>query len=168
MAGVFEVHRALEAFGVLETGAGRQAKRIVAWGATIGAATGLAVVAGIVIATVPVVAADNAYWSVSGPPCPVATPAGIHRIGRPLAQVIDFGEGRFARISGAVVCTDLIDGAFGLVKGTACQFNSPRALGVWSDGGSSFYDIPRGLPATVTVSRTGPPRCVLAAHYGGD
>ena len=152
--------------GILESGAGRRAERIVALGAAIGGIAGVLIVAGIEIATIPVVAANKVYWSVSGPPCHVAEPAEIHRIGRPLIQVTVFGEGRFARISGAVLCSDLTDG-IGLIQGAACQFNSPRALGVWSEGGSSFYDIPSG-PATVTVSRTRPPRCVLAAHYSGD
>ncbi len=167
MPSVFDVHRALEGFGVLEAGTGRKAKRIVALGMTIGGAIGLAVVAGIQIAAVPLSAAKKAFWTVEGPPCPTATPAQIHRIGRPLAQVVDFGEGRFSRISGAVVCTDLTDGTFGLVKGTECQFNAPRALAVGSEGGFAYFDVPDGR-ATVTVSRNRPPRCVLAAHYAGD
>lgn len=167
MPSVFDVHRALESFGVLETGAGRQAKRIMAWGLGIGAAIGVVVVAGIEIVTVPHVAAQQSFWTVEGPPCPEATPAQIRRIGRPLAQVVDFGEGRFSRISGAVLCTDLTDGAFGLVKGTECQFNGPRALAVGSEGGFAYFDVPDG-PATVTVSRTRPPRCVLASHYKGE
>jgi hypothetical protein len=167
MRGVFGIHRTLESFGVMETGAGSKAKRIVALGLGVGSLVGVVMVAGIVIATVPRAAANRAYWTVEGPPCPPATPAQIHRIGRPLAQVVDFGEGRFSRISGAVVCTDLTDGAFGLVKGTACQFNAPRALAVGSEGGFAYFDVPDG-PATVTVSRDRPPRCVLAAHYTGD
>jgi len=165
MSGVLE---SLEAFGVLEVGTGRTAKRIVAWGAGVGALVCLAVVAGVVIATPRLEAADKAYWTVSGPPCPTATPAEIHRIGRPLLQVIEYGEGHFARISGAVECDDLTDGGAGLIKGTACQFSGPRALWVSSEGGSSYYDIRYGGPATVTVSRTAPPRCVLAAHFNGD
>lgn len=168
MPGLLDIHRTLETFGVLEVGTGPGAKRIVAWGAGIGALAGLTAVAVIVIATKPLEAANRAYWTVSGPPCPAATPAEIHRIGRPLAQVIEYGEGHFARISGAVECTDLTDGGIGLVKGTACQFNAPRALWVSSEGGSSYFDIRAGGPATVTVSRTQPPRCVLAAHYAGE
>lgn len=167
MRRLFEVHEKLASFGVLEAGTGRRAKRIVAWGMGIGAAVGLIIVAGIQIATVPAASADKAYWTVEGPPCPTATPAQIHRIGRPLAQVIDFGEGRFSRISGAVVCTDITDGVFGLVKGTTCQFNAPRALAVGSEGGFAYFDVPGG-PATVTVSRDRPPRCVRAAHYTGE
>jgi hypothetical protein len=167
MPGLFDVHKTLESFGVLEVGTGRRAKRIVALGVSAGAVVGLVIVAGIQIATIPHVAAEKAYWTVEGPPCPTATPAQIHRIGRPLAQVVDFGEGRFSRISGAVLCTDLTDGTFGLVKGTECQFNGPRALAVGSEGGFAYFDVPDG-PATVTVSRDRPPRCVLAAHYAGD
>jgi hypothetical protein len=154
--------------GILECGAGRKAERIVALGIAAGAVVGLIVVAGIQIATVPRVAADKAYWTVSGPPCPVTTPAAQGRMARPLSQVVVFGQGRFARVSGAVLCTDLTDGVLGLVTGTACQFNGPRALAVWSEGGAAFFDMPGGQPATVTVSRTHPPRCVLAAHYQGD
>jgi hypothetical protein len=168
MPGVLEVHKALAAFGVLEVGTGREARRIVLWGVSIGALVGLAAVAGLMITTVPFATADKAYWTVSGPPCPTATPAEIHRIGRPLAQVVEFGEGHFARISGAVECNDLTDGGVGLIKGTACQFSGPRALWVSSEGGSSYYDIRYGGPATVTVSRTAPPRCVLGAHFNGD
>jgi hypothetical protein len=160
--------KTLEAFGVLEVGTGRQARRIVAWGAGLSAVIGLAVVAGVVIATPHLEASEKAYWTVSGPPCPAATPAEIHRIGRPLAQVTEFGEGHFARISGAVECNDLTEGGIGLIKGTACQFSGPRALWVSSEGGSSYYDIRAGGPATATVSRTRPPSCVLAAHYNGN
>ncbi len=166
MPGVHEIHEALASFGVLEAGTGRRAKRIVALGLTIGAAASFVVVAGITIATVPRLAAEKAYWTISGLPCPTATPAEIHRIGRPLAQVTVFGEGSFARISGSVLCADLTDN-FGMVVGTACQFNAPRALWVSSEGGSSYYDIAKGGPATVTVSRTRPPRCVLAGRFTG-
>jgi hypothetical protein len=152
--------------GILESGAGRKARRIMAIGMAAGAAVGVIVVAGIQIATVPVAAADKAYWTVSGPPCPLTTQA-AEATGRPLAQVIDFGEGRFARSSGAVLCSDVTDG-LGLVKGTTCQFNAPRRLAVWSGGGAGFFDLSNGGPATVTVSRSRPPRCVLAAHYSGD
>ena len=168
MSGVSELHKALEAFGLLEVGTGRQARLIVAWGVSLGALVGLVLVSAVVISTPRLEAADKAYWTVSGPPCPAATPAEIHRIGRPLAQVISYGEGHFARISGAVECDDLTEGGIGLIKGTACQFSGPRALWVSSEGGSSYYDISNGGPATVTVSRTQPPRCVLAAHYKGN
>jgi hypothetical protein len=152
--------------GILESGAGRKAQRIMAIGVAAGAAVGLGVVAGIQLATVPVAAADKAYWTVSGPPCPTTTEAAL-AVGRPLAQVVDFGEGRFARSSGAVVCIDDTD-AMGLVKGTTCQFSAPRRLAVWSKGGAAFFDVWSGGPATVTVSQSRPPRCVLAAHYSGD
>jgi hypothetical protein len=154
--------------GILETGVGRRAERIFAVGIGVSAVAGLVMVVGIEIATLSHARTDKAYWTVSGPPCPVATPAEIHRIGRPLAQVSDFGEGRFARISGAVECNDVTDGVFGVVKATVCQFSRPRALGVWSEGGDQFYDFRNGERATVTASRTQPPRCVLAAHYTGD
>ncbi len=167
MPGVREVHEALAAFGMLEAGTGRKAQRIVALGLTIGATVSVAVVAGIIIATIPRMAAEKAYWTISGPPCPPATPAEIHRIGRPLAQVMEYGEGHFARVSGAVLCNDLTD-SFGMVVATACQFNAPRALWVSSEGGSGYYDIAGGGPATVTVNRTQPPRCVLAARFNGD
>lgn len=167
MRGLFEAHKALEEFGLFESGTGRQGKRIVALGLGVGAAISLVVVIGIIVAGAPHFAAEKAYWTVSGPPCPTATPAEIRRISRPLAQVTEFGEGHFARVSGEVLCNDLPDG-FGLVQGTACQFNSPRALWVSSEGGSAYYDIAYGGPATVTVSRSHPPRCVLAAHFNGD
>ena len=153
--------------GMFESGAGRRAQRIMIWGLAGGAVVGALIVAAIQIATVPRIAADRAYWTVSGPPCPATTQAALAGIGRPLAQVSDFGEGRFARVSGAVLCSDLTDG-FGVVQGTACQFNRPRALAVWSQGGAAFYDLPGGQPATVTVSRAHPPRCVMAARYDGE
>jgi len=124
------------------------------------------VVAGIHFATVPVTAADKAYWAVSGPPCPAVTAAAL-AVGRPLTQVFTFDQGRFARSSGAVVCTGLAD-KWGVAIGSSCQFHAPRRLAVWSKGGDAYYDIPSALPATVTVSQNRPPRCVLAAHYSGD
>jgi len=166
MLGLFNVQKALASFGVLDTGAGREGKRIMALGLGVAAAVGVVVVAGIQIATVPRTAAFKAYWTVEGPPCPEATPAQIHRIGRPLLQVVDFGEGRFSRISGAVDCTDVPDG-WGIVQNTVCQFSGPRALAVGSEGGFAYYDLPDS-PATVTVSRTRPPRCVKASHFKGD
>jgi hypothetical protein len=153
--------------GILETGAGRRAERIFAAGVSAAAVAGLIIVAGIEIATLSHARADKAYWTVAGPPCPAVTPAQIRRIGRPLAQVSDFGEGRFARVSGAVLCNDITD-VFGTVTATMCQFNRPRALGVWSEGGDQFYDIAGGERVTVTVSRTRAPRCVLNAHFTGD
>ena len=165
MPGPFDVLKLLEDFGV-EMGAGRQGKRIMAVGLGISATVGVAMVVGIQLATIPHLAASKAYWTVEGPPCPEATPAQIKRIGRPLLQVVDFGEGRFSRISGAVDCTDVTDG-FGLVQNTVCQFAGPRALAVGSEGGFAYYDLPDG-PATVTVSRTRPPRCVMASNYKGE
>jgi hypothetical protein len=153
--------------GMFESGAGRRAQRIMSWGLAGGTVAGLLVVGWIHMATVPRAAADRAYWTVSGPPCPPATRAELDRIGRPLAQVVDFGEGRFARISGAVLCSDLTDG-WGVVQSTVCQFNGPRALAVWSDGGAAFYEFQNGQPATVTASRSRPPQCVMAARYDGE
>ena len=153
--------------GILESGAGRKAERIVALGVAVGAIAGLAVVAGVYLATVPVVAADRAYWTVAGPPCPTATWADLNRIPRPLAQVKDFGGARFARISGAILCNDTTDG-IGVMAGAVCQFNRPRALAVWSKGGSALFQFPGGQSATVTVSDRHPPRCVMAAHYLGE
>jgi hypothetical protein len=166
MRRVHRVHETLASFGVADAGTGRKARRIVAWGISISAVVGAVVVAGIVIIAIPREAAEKAYWTISGPPCPTATPEQIHRIGRPLAQMTDYGEGQFARISGAALCNDLTDG-LDMVVATACQFNAPRALWVSSEGGSGYYDIAGGGPATVTVSRTRPPRCVLAAHFDG-
>lgn len=153
--------------GILESGAGRGARRVMVAGLTVGAAAGLVIVVGIQVATVPRTKAEKAYWTLSGPPCPTATQAEIDSIGRPLAQVSDFGEGRFARSSGAVLCNDITD-SFGLVQNTVCQFNSPRLLAVWSKGGTALYQFPWGQPATVTVSDRHPPRCVMAAHFTGD
>ena len=167
MPGVHEVHEALASFGMLEVGTGRKPKRIVVLGVAVASVASIVVVVGITMATIPRMAAEKAYWTISGPPCPTATPVEIHRIGRPLAQVMEYGEGHFARVSGAVLCNDLTD-SFGMVVATACQFNAPRALWVSSEGGSSYYDIATGGPATVTVSRTQPPRCVLAARFNGD
>jgi hypothetical protein len=167
MPGVHDVHETLASFGVLDAGTGRKAQRIVVLGLGVGALIAVAVVTTIVVAYFPRAAAEKAYWAISGPPCPVATPAEIHRIGRPLVQVTEYGEGHFARISGAVVCNDLTDG-LGMVYATACQFNAPRALWVSSEGGSSYYDFASGGPATVTVSRTAPPRCVRASRFNGD
>lgn len=166
MRGLHEVHEALASFGVLDAGTGRKAQRILVLGVSFGALVGVALVTGIVLATIPRAESEKAYWTISGPPCPTATPAEIHRIGRPLAQVSEFGEGHFARISGAVLCNDLTDN-FGMVYATACQFNAPRALWVSSEGGSGYYDIRQGGPATVTVSRTRPPRCVLGGRFDG-
>ena len=84
-----------------------------------------------------------------------------------MAQVSDFGEGRYARVSGAILCSDVADG-YGVVHSTVCQFNRPRALAVWSKGGVRYFDLPGGEPATVTVSDNQPPRCVMASHYKGD
>lgn len=153
--------------GILESGAGRRAARIVAIGVTAGAVVGAIVVLGIHLATVPVAKADKAYWNVSGPPCRQVSRAQIAHISRPLAQVSDFGEGRFARVSGAILCTDVTDG-WGVVQNTVCQFNRPRALAVWSRGGAAFFDLPGGEPATVTASNDRPPRCVMASNYKGE
>jgi hypothetical protein len=152
--------------GVLGPGAGRKTRRIMAIGLGAGSAVGLAIVAAIHFATLPGAAADKAFWAVSGPPCPATTQA-AQAVGRPLAQVVDFGQGRFARSSGAILCTDTTNG-IGLIKETVCQFNAPRRLAVWSRGGAGFFDLWNGGSATVTVSENRPPRCVLAAHFKGD
>ncbi|MGZ3274946.1 MAG: hypothetical protein ACXWKY_17635 [Caulobacteraceae bacterium] len=152
--------------GMRKSGVGRGPRRIMALGLGAGAAVGLIIVAAIHFAAVPGAEADKAYWAVSGPPCPVTTQA-AQATGRPLAQVLDFGTGHFARSSGAIQCKDLTNG-LGLIEGTTCQFNSPRRLAVSSKGGAAYFDIPNALPATVTVSDTRPPRCVLAANYKGD
>ena len=153
--------------GVFESGAGRRAERILAKGVVVGWVVGLLIVAGTVLATLRLAAADQAYWQVSGPPCPSAAQAELDRIGRPLAQVSDVGGARFVRISGTVYCNELTN-VLGLVEATACQFNRPRALAVWSKGGSALFQFPGGQSATVTVSDNHPPRCVIAVHHDGD
>src|SRR5438045_3586942 len=107
--------------GMRKTGAGRGPRRILALGLGAGAVVSLIIVAGIPMAAGPGAAADKAYWTISGPPCPVTTQA-AQATGRPLAQVVDFGEGHFARSSGAILCTDLTNGV-GLIEATTCQFN---------------------------------------------
>lgn len=153
--------------GVFESGAGRGPRRIWAKGLAIGGVAGLLIVAGVQLAAVRLGAADRAFWQVAGPPCPTATWADLNRIPRPLAQVKDHGGARFARISGAVACNDTADG-IGVMTGAICQFNRPRALAVWSKGGSALFQFPGGQPATVTVSDSRPPRCVMATHYLGE
>ncbi len=142
--------------GNVKSGVGRGPKRIMALGLGAGAAVGLAIVAVIHFAAAPGAKADKAYWTVSGPPCP-ATTAAAQATGRPLAQLMDFGVGHFARSSGSVQCGDQTNG-IGLIQGSTCQFNSPRRLAVTSKGGVAYFDIPNELPATVTVSVNSPPR----------
>jgi hypothetical protein len=153
--------------GILESGAGRKAQRIMVIGATAGAAVGAVIVVGLHLATGPGHKADLDYWRVSGPPCPEVGLAQIQAMARPLAQVSDFGHGRFARVSGAIECSDVTD-SYGLVQDTVCQFNRPRALAVWSRGGVRYFDLANGEPATVTASDRRPPRCVMASNYRGE
>ena|SRR5665213_905960 len=157
--------------GILESGAGRRAERIMAVGVAIGALVGLAMVVALYLTIAPVAAgaaaADRAYWTVSGPPCPTATWTELNRIPRPLAQVSNFGGARFARVSGAVLCEATTTG-LGTVINTVCQFNRPRALAVWSKGGVRYFDLASGEPATVTASDHRPPRCVMASNYKGE
>jgi hypothetical protein len=153
--------------GVFESGAGRGPRRIWAKGVALGGVAGLLIVAGVQLTAVRLGAADRAFWQVAGPPCPTATWADLNRIPRPLAQVKDFGGARFARISGAILCNDTTDG-IGVMTGAVCQFNRPRALAVWSKGGSALFQFPGGQPATVTVADDHPPRCVMATHYLGE
>jgi hypothetical protein len=153
--------------GIPESGVGHKARRILAIGMATASVIGVGMVLGIQLATAPQVKADRAYWTVTGPPCPTATQADLDRIPRPLAQMSDFGEGRFQRISGAVMCVDMTTG-LGVVTGTVCQFNAPRALKVWSKGGAAMFQFPFGQAATVTVSDDRPPRCVAAARAGWE
>ena len=149
--------------GIRESGVGRKAQRILTLGMVAAAVIGVGMVMGIQLATNPRVKADRAYWTVAGPPCPTATQADLDRIPRPLAQMSDFGEGRFQRVSGAVMCVDMTTD-LGVVTSTVCQFNAPRALKVWSKGGAAMFQFPVGQAATVTVSDDRPPRCVAAAR----
>jgi hypothetical protein len=153
--------------GILESGAGRNAQRIMIVGMSAGAVVGAVIVVGLHLAAGPGHKADLDYWRVSGPPCPEVGLPQIEAMTRPLAQVSDFGEGRFARVSGAIECTDVAD-SYGVVQDTVCQFNRPRALAVWSKGGVRYFDLAGGEPATVTASDRQPPRCVMASNYKGD
>jgi hypothetical protein len=152
---------------IFESGSGRRARRIVAIGASAAALAGAVLVVGLHMAAMSMTRADAAYWSVSGPPCQEVSQAHIAHIGRPLAQVLVYGRGRFARVSGGTSCNELTD-RFGVVRNTVCQFNRPRALGVWSKGGVRFFDFPGGEPATVTASDHQPPRCVMSSKYRGE
>lgn len=161
------IHEALEAVGANEVGTGRGTKRIFALGLGIAAAVGLTILAAATLTGRRQAEAEKTFWAVDGPPCPTVSPIQILRIGRPLSQVFDFGAGRFSRVSGAVICKGEMDGMFGVVSSTVCQFNAPRAVAVGSQGGFAYFDVPGG-PATVTVSRNAPPLCVRAANYRGE
>jgi len=137
-------------------------------------AVGAVVAAAMVIATVPhqalhlyekqvrTAAAENAYWTVSGPPCaPMSRQAFEALAFRPEVHGFNFQDVNFAYAFGDAECREYGDRRSNYRR---CMFTSPGVIRVRLNGADAFYAPGIGQPATVSVVDS-KLSCVLASHF---
>jgi hypothetical protein len=108
-------------------------------------------------------AAENAYWTVAGPPCiPMSRQAFEGQPFRPEVHGFTFKDVHFLYAFGAADCRDYGDRRS---HSRRCMFTSPGLIRVTSDGTDAFYTPGFGQPATVTITKDGKVSCILASHY---
>jgi hypothetical protein len=103
-------------------------------------------------------------WNVSGPPCPVISPAAA--FGADTPYEFSYGGVRFARRFGHASCASPLEG--GLIPGApyrVCQFTGPAVVGVATSEGVTIFKPGVGHRATVTI-RDGKASCVIGGWFG--
>jgi hypothetical protein len=107
-------------------------------------------------------AEQNAFWSVSGPPCP-ETSRDAFAAGLQPRYEFDFNEVSFARAYGEADCRAYGDTISSYRK---CMFSSPGVVRVTAGAREAFYTPGIGKPATVTVEKDHI-SCVIASRVLG-
>jgi hypothetical protein len=107
--------------------------------------------------------AEDAYWDVTGPPCPQETREVFLTGDLQPGHGFNFEGVGFADAFGAAECRAYGDRRSSYRK---CMFTSPGAVRVRAGGAEAFYRPGIGQPATVSVS-AGKITCVLASRVTG-
>ena len=107
--------------------------------------------------------AEDAYWNVTGPPCPQESRAVFLTGALQPAHGFNFEGVGFADAFGLAECR-----AYGDRRSSyrTCMFTSPGVVWVRAGGAEAFYRPGIGRPATVSVSG-GRITCVLASRVTG-
>lgn len=107
-------------------------------------------------------AAENAYWTVTGPPCVPITRQAFESLGfRRDIHGFNFQDVNFAYAFGDTECREYGDRRSNYKR---CMFTSPGAIRVQLDGSDTFYEPGTGQPATVSIV-DGKLSCVLASNF---
>jgi hypothetical protein len=107
-------------------------------------------------------AAENAYWTVSGPPCAPISRQAFESLGfRREIHGFNFQDVNFAYAFGDTECRKYGDRRSSYQR---CMFTSPGAIRVRLSGSDTFYEPGTGQPATVSIV-DGKLSCVLASHF---
>lgn len=153
-------------FGAVREGPRLPRVRRLAFGVTTVA--GVAVVAAIILLQArrqdAEAKAEDAAWSVQGPPCPVITPAAYRRLAIAHPQSFAFETLAGVRAHGDVSCseTDLDHGRH-VAAYAVCQLTDPLALRLATRQGDVYFEPGVGQPATLSMPG-GQLRCVMAAN----
>ena len=109
-------------------------------------------------------AADDAYWSLSGQSCQPLAADRFNAISTPPTSTAYDGT-IYRRRGGAMTCTHRIDTIGGKpVRYPICKFSAPDYLAVVVNGRETFYDLTMGRAASVGVV-DGQVRCTAAAKF---
>jgi hypothetical protein len=137
-------------------------ERLVRWaGLAVMAAIAAATLVGMWVQRMSRQAGELPYWTVGGPPCPLAAAAPAPAPG----ITFNYADVDFARTYGAVSCALIPKaGTLGLITYPVCQFTSPDVLKVTAAGKDAYFKTGPGAPATVSV-QGGRITCVLAGNF---
>jgi cbb3-type cytochrome oxidase subunit 3 len=143
-----------------------KATTIIGWGQRLGAVgvgvLALAVVHYVYSAQKKADAAEAAFWSLDGPPCPTMDTATYARSGGE-PKMTAYGGARFEYRVGHMMCA-LRPDTRGSGEHPVCQFTGPVLLGV-KTAGTQAYFAPAGMSAVRVAVIDGTARCVLIDHF---
>jgi hypothetical protein len=126
-------------------------------------ALGLAVLAYVHAVQRKADAAEAAFWSLDGPPCPTIDQAAYaHGPGK--AKVTAFEGASFEYRVGHMMCTRRPHAGLGGGKYPVCQFTSPALLGVKTAQTQAYFAPPSAQAARVAIL-DGQTRCVLVHRF---
>ena len=107
--------------------------------------------------------ADYKAWMAAGPRCPPPPKAIFGTPDAQPAQIDNFGGMRFARVHGAILCSDVAyDKGRGNSLFPVCQFDHPGVLEISTRRGLYWFWAGFMSPATISVQHD-IPSCVIGA-----
>lgn len=105
-------------------------------------------------------------WTVNGPPCAAAT--GLSPTADTPPQITDFEAVRFARLHGAIRCTEVgFDGGRDTTTYPVCQLDHPGRVQVAASAGVYTFDLGPLNGAVIAIPH-GVARCVVGQNLAAD